>query len=335
MTYYAVITNYDSKTERVVGVCVESENFTIVQVIPAMTTKDFARAVMANGYEPLNFSISKEGTVLWECGASTRLTDKSMIVLAEIRNKSNRTMGYRLLNVATRTVGNMRTSDIVSLGANKDIPLLHNGIIRNDTVNCYPLHKYPVMKVDNRGSNKPVNPVKQPAQPVNNRPVKPQPVEPVRNVEEPQVFSKAQQSELMKAKKEIGNMSIIYNSKLSPQQMRVIWVAKKKGVVAEAFAKPEFSVDAMKFYADRLLDNRTVQECEYMLSRPDLTVGQLQELFLCVAEGVHYEDMLDMTESEIQVERNMRSSSFWTFTPTQEGDITESAIQYALKLRGY
>ena len=333
MTNYVVITNYDEGTNTAAGVVVTGDTYMVSNAFPMMSVVDLCKWSVGSGLVPLNFDINQHGQIEWNCGAKTRLTSGAVIILAEIRNSSKRTLGYRLLDIQTRAVGNMRTKDIVARANQTKTQYLQNCIVINGSVYCYPEHKFLYMIVDERVKKseriqKPKPQVKAAEKPV-------QHVKQTEKVMTPDDFSKAQLSELEKAKKEIGDISVIYDPRFTPQQMRVLWVAKKKGACVEAFAVPEMSVDAMKFYADRLVDLGTANECTMLLHKPELEVNQLQELFLCIIEGVPFDDLLDLSEDEIRVERYKRSSVFWNASPVNAYEIEENAINYAMRLRGY
>lgn len=343
MSDYVVITNYDESSNTAAGVVVNGDTYDVSNVFPMMNVNDLCRWSVGSGLTPLNFDINQQMQIEWNCGAKTRLSDGAVIILAEIRNKSKRTLGYKLLDIQTRATGNMRTKDIVAKASQTKVPYLQNGIVRNGTVNCYPEHKFPYLVIDDRVRssdrvNKPKPQVQQQPVPQQGAQMQAHHATPTivkERVMTPEDFTKAQLAELEKAKKEIGNVSIIYDPRFTPQQMRVLWVAKKKGACAEAFAIPEISLDAMKFYADRLVDLGTANECTMLLHRPDLKVEQLQELFLCILDGVPFDDLLDLSEEEIRVERFKRSNAFWGNFHINVSEIEEHAINYAMRLRGY
>ena len=118
--------------------------------------------------------------------------------------------------------------------------------------------------------------------------------------------------------------------------MRVIWVSKSNGALSEYFAKPCYSVDVMKFYGDRLVSPLAVKECSLMLSKPDLTLGQLTQLYLCIGDGVDYSDLCNLSEDEIysaRLDRNMFDSSF--NLNADEDALVDKCMDYLMKEKGY
>lgn len=134
------------------------------------------------------------------------------------------------------------------------------------------------------------------------------------------------------AKKDNIDIRLIANPELSSEQMRVLWVSKKKGAYSEYFAKPEYSVDVMKFYADRLLTKKMVQECADLLSNPKYSVPQLTELYLAVCEGIDYTTFKDLPANSMYVERERLRSKLWS-SEFGESDFVNDAIRVAEKLK--
>lgn len=138
--------------------------------------------------------------------------------------------------------------------------------------------------------------------------------------------------------------SFLYNPNLASKQMRVLWVAKSKGVLVDYFAKPEYNEDVMKFYADVLYNKDVADECKEMLKHPELSVDQLKELYLCACEGIDYSDMIGLTPDQIRVAKLSKADSIWgneetALTPAQvkqiDYDLFDKAMKVALRKQGY
>ena len=126
----------------------EDGQFNIEQVIGWINVNQLGQFVIGNGLKPVNFSVDRNGTIKADCGDFSRFSEEGCgIVLAEIKSKAGRPLGYRLLSSSKGVVVNWTTPDIVAKAKSQKHPFLQNGIIRNDTVNCYPLHPYPVMEI--------------------------------------------------------------------------------------------------------------------------------------------------------------------------------------------
>lgn len=285
---------------------------------------DLGTLTISHGYKPLNFSVDRNGQVKDDSGSFSRFhKDGVAIILAEIQNMSGRVLGYKLVSSLSGAVNNLKTDEIVKKEKALGRPFLQNGIVRNNTVNCFPLHKYPKILTDTRK-------VKQPSEKVQEKP----------RVEKPRVknetleFTKEQIAEINKCRNKGVDSRFIENPKLSVEQMRVLWVSKSKGALSEYFARPDYSVDVMKFYADRLYSKKIVQECSLMMHKPNLSVAQLSELYLCVCDGVNYSDLCDLSASDIEVKRRERTL-FSDSTSMSSDEAFDKAMGVAMKMKGY
>ena len=275
-----------------------------------------------NGFTPVNFSITRDRKVKQDCGDFARFSQLgSAVVVAELRSKSGRNLGYKLLSCANNILVNIKTEDIlqkeVSFGDNEHF--LQNGIIRNKTVNCYPLKPFPVITI---------NTSKAKQQKSNVAPER-------QNNSKKQNFTAEQLNEITLCEKNGINSRFIKNSKLSPSQMRVLWVSKSKGALSERFANPQLSVEAMKFYADRLYDKNTADECADMLKHTELSVPELTELYSCICQGLPYESYIGLSATDIQVKRDQESVKYWGSASKFDVDYYEKAMNVAMKIKGY
>lgn len=277
---------------------------------------------IASGYTPVNFSISRDRKVKQDCGDFARFSQYgSAVVIAELKSKSGRNLGYRLLSCANSILVNVKTEDILqkeaSFGNNEHF--LQNGIIRNKTVNCYPLKPFPVITVNTSKSKQP----------------KPQATSERPKETKKQNFTSEQLNEIALCEKNGINSRFIKNSKLSPSQMRVLWVSKSKGALSERFANPQLSVEAMKFYADRLYDKKTADDCADMLKHTELSVPELTELYSCICQGLPYESYIGLSATDIQVKRDQEVVQYWGSASKFDVDYYEKAMNVARKLKGF
>lgn len=277
---------------------------------------------ITNGYTPVNFSISRDRKVKQDCGDFARFSQYgSAVVIAELKSKSGRNLGYRLLSCANNILVNVKTEDILqkeaSFGNNEHF--LQNGIIRNKAVNCYPLKPFPVINVNTS------KPKQYKAQATPERPKE----------TKKQNFTSEQLNEIVLCEKNGINPRFIKNSKLSPSQMRVLWVSKSKGALSERFANPQLSVEAMKFYADRLYDKKTADDCADMLRHTELSVPELTELYSCICQGLPYESYIGLSATDIQVKRDQEVVQYWGSASKFDVDYYEKAMNVARKLKGF
>ena len=327
MTYLAV-TGYDKENniEKVHVVSI-NQDFNVESDYGWQPLDDLARTCLAYNFTPLNFGIDRNKKVTMNCGDFKRFSKNgSAVILAELKTRGGRILGYRLLSCANNAVVNLKVAEIIqreeAYGANEHF--LHNGIVRNKAVNCYPLKPFPTIVINSE--NKSHNMTKKADEVINNKQSVPK-----ERVE----FTQEQLNEIALCDKNGINSKFIRNPKLSPQQMRVLWVSKSKGCLSEAFANPAISTDAMKFYADRLYDKKTVSDCKEMLKHPELSVPELTELYICICEGVPYEKYIGKSAVDISVQRESAISNYWGSSKMFDTDYYEKALNVARKIKGY
>lgn len=337
MAFLAVI-GVDNNSGLLHTVIVDDKTFSVVGDYGFVSEGAISsRLRMGGDLIPLNFNIDRSGKLLQDCGSFERFSKKgSAVVIAEIKSRGGRTLGYRLLSCATKLCANLKLEEILQReqSMQKGEHFLQNGIIRNGTVNCYPMRPFHVMTVE-MGSRKPAA---KPQEPVQKSAKQSKPVEKKSPKEKPP-FTREQTEEIKKCKERGGDVSVIYNPELSPSQMRILWIAKSKGCCAEAFANPQLSTDAMKFYADRLYDPQTVADCSELLAHPELGVDELSELYACVCQGIPYSDMIGMSAIDIDVKRTMASQEYWGIPDafdkkSSDSLVDERALQAARRVRG-
>lgn len=299
------------------NVMLVDDNYNAASGIITKTRDELVSLVKSNNLKPVNFSIDRNNTLKEDAGSFKRFDKTGVgIVVAEIQNPYGRSLGYRIIQSTSGMLVNMKTEEIVQKEKALGRPFLHNGIVRNNTVNCYPLHSFPVIKVQKAPKQKTEKAT----------------IEKAKAVKTQSPYTKEQLKELNTCKSKGINTSFIENPQLSPEQMRICWVAKSKGVFAEYFAKPDYSVEVMKFYADRLVSNLAVKECTLMLKNPDLKVPELSELYLCVCDGVDYTSVLNEPAFKIRLHRNKNSLFSEEY---DEGISFDKALDVARKLKGW
>lgn len=277
---------------------------------------------------PINFSI-ENGVIKESMGSLDRLKVKdgicSCIILQELVNMTGVILGYRLLNPSNFSIMALKKNDILLRQKNSPIPILQNGIIRGNKINCYPASPFPRCVI---GSKPKAKPEKIKLSDDMNKESK-------ESNDFLSQFTSEQRRELFLANKDGVPVSLIANPKLSPQQMRVLWVSKKNGAFSEYFAKPEYSVDVMMFYADRLLTSQMTNACADLLSRPSYSVAMLTELYLAICEGIDYSSFINMgSAEEMRIQREMLRSSLWDSSSNVRLDeFISDGLAFANKVR--
>lgn len=323
MDGYIVVIDYKKETKEclVVGISKEPE-LNIIKTFGVVPYNLLGGIAIQSGLKPLNFDIDRNGNVKQFCSFDRFSSPKRAVVIGELISTTGETLGLRVIT-SNGAVLNKRKSEILEIDKSlgEGVPFLQNGQVAGGALKCYPLHKFPCILVDNRAKKaKAPKPAKATVPPKAENPVK-------------NSFNDAQKSEFKKAQKHGVDTSFMENPNLDEKQLRVLWVSKSKGVLSEYFAKPEFSVDSMKWYADRLYTKKAVKERALMLKHPNLSIDQLNELENCITDSVDYADICDenITVSEMQVQRIKRTESLWSDiskTDATDDDIMNNAINY-------
>lgn len=285
-----------------------------------------------NGDKPVNFSVDRLGRVEDDCGSFSRFNNQgSAVVIAEIQSQSRRTVGYRLLNCSTNSMVNMRVDDILKRVQMQEKPLLQNGIVRNNAVCCYPMKKFPVMRISAKvGMSISGKQGKKP----DIKPSVPKQSQPAQVAVKP--LNDLQTRELDAAKKHgVKLTKPLMNPDLQADQMRILWVSKKNGALSEYFADPRLSVDSMKFYADRIHSKSSAEKCAPLLERPDLPTDKLSELYLCLNDGLEIDDLMDRSTQDIYAAREAATRAYWGDSKYfDDPDYYSKALSAAMKLKG-
>ena len=336
---FLVVTKFDKQSGQV-QVLRFDDNLMYYDNATETNLTNLAAYTIETSAHPLNYSIDRNGVVRQDVGAFDRLmnlnpekikssseTICSNIILNEVQNKKGKTLGYRVLNSSTLNIGVLTEKNLIELEAYHKRPVLQNGIIRNNTINCYPNHPFLILVSDIKSVNKQGG-KKQPKKKADSETKK----------KGSKTFAKAQKFELNEAKKNGVDIDLIKNPDLSNRQMRVLWMSKKNGARAEAFNKPDYSVDSMKFYADLIYTEKDENDCRGMLDHPELSVPQLRELYDCVRDGVDYSDLLDKNNIDIFVEREHRINERNVDDRPEDVknfEMFDAALKVALKLKGF
>lgn len=344
---YVVVTAADKKAGKFHCVAVQSDTFNVIDDYGFVTSEAIVNVISSSGGQivPLNFSIGPNRQIVQNCGDFSRFSQRgSAVVLAEIKSKGGRVLGYRLLSCANNACVNLRLEEILqrekSMGENEHF--LQNGIIRKNTVNCYPMKPFPVITVEGTKKSAP----KQAGAASGAAGGTPTPAGPAQRPKQRPAgkrkytaadFSEKQLSEMSACKKAGVSPDLIKNPDLSQQQMRILWVSKSKGCMAEAFADPRYTPDQMKFYADRLYDKQTVADCKEMLEHPELSPEEMSELYACVCDGVPYSEYIGMSATDISVKREMATAKYWgsssVFKDDDDPDYVHKALGAAIRIK--
>lgn len=205
------------------------------------------------------------------------------VILAKYCSPTGGLLGYFLLNTATGAVVRAKP-DAVYAAARKakslDAVFLQNGIYRfsdgKDQIAAFPGKNYYTF----------FQKLKKKPQKLNSE------VDVRRNKEnlekqQSQKYTKEQLAELNNAKKCGVDPILIANPKLSPEQMRTLWVGKKNKACIEYFANPKYSLEQMQFLAERIISKQAAVECRALIN-PRYTVDQMNEIYLGIFDGVDY-----------------------------------------------
>lgn len=327
--------------ERYVAIVSKSDNmYALVEI--NSDTLSVVRRVLVSGFDianavvgcrPINFSV-ENGVLKESMGSLERLTVKNgvrpHIVVQELATSLGTIVGYRLLNPSSNSIVAMKKEDIIARQANSNVPLLQNGIIRGNKINCYSHSKFPRFVIGTKtrtASKKPKVASEAKVMDTNSNSTG-------NKSNFLDKFTPEQRRELSMAKKDGVDVKILANPELSPEQMRVIWVSKKKGVYSEYFASPKYSVDVMKFYADKFVTMQVVKECSDLLARPDYDIERLSELYLAVCEGIDYSGFIDAKSAEeMYVQREKLRTQLWGTSESIDTKFKDSGLKLVNKIK--
>ena len=149
-------------------------------------------------------------------------------------------------------------------------------------------------------------------------------------------YSKEQIREILACRKKGINSKFIENPKLQPSQMRILWLAKSKGIFMNQVAKPSFSEDALKAYADILYNKAQVTLCKPIIAHPEFDGEKVRALYEALQHGLKVEPLVNLSVDEIYDKIQAKKADFWDKPFTQmtqeefekvQGDITESLLK--------
>ena len=274
------------------------------------------------GYRPLNFSV-QQGKIVEDWGSFSRFnTIPCFIIVNEIITQNNRTLGYRVYDVYSNVLLNVKIEQIKeSIKANPKGILFQNAIIRDGAVCNYPNKEFLKLMVNEqslkgrKSGNK--QEIKTPKQ--------------VKKISSNKSFDDKQLKVIEKAKKAGITGSWLSNPNISAKQMDLLNSAKSRGALAEYFADPKIPETHINFWSDRLYEDKLARDCKPLIERPDIELEPLEGLFDCVVDGVKYDDLMDADAKKIRKEHYMRSNKFWTkpslSAPKTDGHLKRYAEQ--------
>lgn len=283
---------------------------------------------------PLNYSL-QNGLVKQDCGKFERIDSGAVILLAElVDKKTKKTLGYRVLSCKNLMIMNLERDKFLqyALDESRTTPFCQNAIIRNNTVNCFAGHPFPVIQME---LGKKMRPKPEEGRFASNRQAQffdLKEEEQAHSAEKPvkKVMDDQQKSEVHKAQAKGVDPKLISNPNLSSKQMRVLWVAKSNGAYAEAFNNPDMNEDVMKFYADRVFSKSDADALKPMLDRPDLSYEQVNSLYNAVLNGVPIENLVGRSSSMVEAATIEQTREYWA-----EGDVFAADPDLVEKARGY
>ena len=301
---YAVVINYNETNKICLVAVVDDIDYRQVFMVQQISEGVLASWCLKYNYLPFNFSIKTDNgkpVVEQDCGVFTRFDKASGVILAKLI-MDNKTAGFRIITK------NGALMDITYRKLTHEDILIQNAIKRQGVINSYPNYPFATIKQ----TTKKVTTVSQEQKPNNE-----------------QAFSREQIFEIKSARENgIETRDLIENPKLKPKQMRILWVARKNGSLSENFKDPHYSPEVMKFYADRIFNESSLNICEPLLANPKLTVDQLTELYLCRLQAIPIDKIMNKTAEEIRLHRQKN-----TITVVSNADIIDDAMRVAMKLQ--
>ena len=253
--------------------------------------------ILKGGHHLVNATADPiSGRIIEDFGSFKRLKPVNgvvpHIVLAKYASATGTVLGYFLLNSANGQIIRAKPSAVYSACAkarkNNGV-FLQNGIYRNsdgkEQIAAYPGKSFYTL----------IRKLKKEPKQVNSE------VDIKRNRDnlkkkQKTKYTKEQLKEFANAQKMGIDPIIIANPKLSPEQMRVLWVGKKNGACVEYFANPKYSIEQMQFLVARLVNKQAVIDCRVLLN-PKYSVKQMNEIYLGYTDGIDYTIYADPTVS--------------------------------------
>lgn len=253
-----------------------------------LSRRQLVSEVVRGGHNLVNATVVTGTDVIDEdTGAFSRLKPKNgvvpHIIMAKYVSQQGNTIGYFLANSQTGKLLRAKPSAIYEaceLARKKNGVFLQNAIYRVSggvpQIAAYPGKSFHTFFQKLKRTPKQVN---SEVDKQKNR----------QNLEQKHkdVYTPAQLKELEAAKKCGVNPIIIANPKLSPEQMRILWVGKRNKACVEYFANPKYSAEQMSFLSERLISQKAFLDCRALLN-PKYDLAQMQEIYMGITDGVDY-----------------------------------------------
>jgi len=286
-----------------------------------MNEVSIVQKVVGFGMKPLNFSVV-DNHVVDSCGKFTRFGkndgQKSLVVVARLVS-NGRVVGYRVVATNNGVVANLKLADLVAMCKAQNTPLTQNMMFRQGTLAEYPNGQIPTVELP-KSQNERIRhqmPVQQSVIDYSSQQPQPVPtnqkrVDPPKSTQDIiRTMDNKQQREVKKAIDSGIDPALLADKRLSPQQMRVLWMSKQWGCKSEVFKDPNLRVDVMKFYADRLYTDDMCDKCKPILEHPELPLSEVSELYLCAMAGMDVNDLIGKSATEIQIAHENATRDYW------------------------
>lgn len=298
MKRYAIVINYDSASKLCLVAVVDSTNTRNIIGVYKVAYTQLINWCRSNGLTPYNFTMGAGGEVKESAGVFDRFKDSYGVILVRVLTHNKKVFGYRVIT-KTGAIQDVTVRDIIQNNVK-----FQNAIIQKGVIKCYEGYPFQELVLP-----KPAKPISKPSAPTSK-------------------FTDAQVKEIKDAQKQgVSTKDLIENPDLSPKQMRVLWVSKKNGALAESYANPVYQIPVMKFYADRIYNEKSLSLCKPLLLHPELEVEELEELYLCLLQRVPIDNMIGWSADDIRVERNKKCK-----VVRLGSDLIDNALRVANKL---
>lgn len=271
-----------------------SRDFAIEGVRQMLPLRMLGKYAIDKCLRPLNFSIDRNGAVVEDCGSFERFSPRgSVVVLRVIRGASGGDFkGAQVLDGYGGKVLKLSKDKLLSYVENyreRGEHFIQNGIYRDGVLNCYPGKPFMTLLVADKLSPSRVEAPK---------------VDVHTGSRVGVIFTKEQKREIARARnKGLSNEELGYieNAELSPEQMHALVDGVGMGALIKYYAKPCYAVDVMVFYNGVIRSDKLAGTCAGLLSRPDLDVDVLYQLYGFVLRGLDYRGLEDMSVLDLQI----------------------------------
>ena len=306
----AIINSTKSQNTIIYDVVTLDENSFNITGRSNMSEPDLINALMSGDYFPVNFSVDASRKIVQNQGSFDRLKKSVGVVVGIIKSPGNKT-AYMIVGSNANQCFMMTMDDVIQLQTRNNLEYpVQNMMLRNGVLSTYPDSQIPTIALKRQRTIHHVQPnykVKKDGEKLEKKYANTE----TASIPEPKtkpnidksLFSKEQLREIKIAEHESPGISYLINDpSLSPKQMRIIWSAKRNGIKSECFANNAYSVNAMKFYADRLYSDTQVERYKPALSNPSLTLKQLMKIDEFIDKGYDYSKVMDDIDNPIAVQ---------------------------------